>query len=60
MDYKEAWEELEERIKKAESELSTLYCKASDQEKERLYNKLSGLRIAEQYMTEMKNIISKE
>ena len=53
--YKENWEELKERLEKAELELLKIRNndKCSDEEQKRLDTKLSGLRIALEYMREM-------
>lgn len=53
--YKENWEELKERLEKAELELLKIRNndKCSDEEQKRLDTKLSGLRIGLEYMREM-------
>jgi hypothetical protein len=53
--YKENWEELKERLEKAELELLKIRNndKCPDEEQKRLDTKLSGLRIALEYMREM-------
>lgn len=53
--YKENWEELRTRLEKAELELLMIRNndKCSDVEQKRLDTKLSGLRIALEYMREM-------
>ncbi|RHB42084.1 hypothetical protein DW886_16135 [Enterocloster aldenensis] len=53
--YKENWEELRMRLEKAELELLMIRNndKCSDVEQKRLDTKLSGLRIALEYMREM-------
>lgn len=53
--YKENWEELKERLEKAELELLKIRNndKCSDEEQKRIDTKLSGLRIALEYMREM-------
>lgn len=55
MNYKEAWEELTQKLEKAELELYKLKDKKniSTDEKERLTAKISGLMIAEEYIHEM-------
>ena len=55
MKYKENWEELKERLEKAELELLKIRNndKCSDEEQKRLDTKLSGLRIGLEYMREM-------
>ena len=54
-DYKENWEDLKQRLQKAELELLKIRNndKCSDDEQKRLDTKLSGLRIALEYMREM-------
>lgn len=54
-EYKEKWEELEMRLMKAEQELKMKQKNTeSETEQARLSSKLSGLRIALEYMRESK------
>ena len=58
MSYKELWTELKERLEKAELELLeiTNNPKTATDEKQRVTHKLQGLRIAQEYMHEMKDL----
>lgn len=54
-EYKEKWDELKQRLEKAELELLLIRNndKCSDSEQKRLDTKLSGLRIAQEYIREI-------
>jgi hypothetical protein len=55
MNYEEMWDELKERLEKAELEMLKLHNKEgiNSEERIRLLTKLQGLRIALEYMREM-------
>mgnify|MGYP005791666393 CR=1 FL=1 len=60
MSYQEAWEELQDRLKRADQELTQLPIEHPNMSKTRLYNKRAGVRLALDYMRGVERSIDPE